>query len=122
MAAVVAHLRRCSRLAGRLRRARLHPEENPVIHLPTARRSQWARERVVKEDPQNEGSAALVPESIEVQAAAVDKAAPAARATADRITQWFKRGRSAPHARAAAALLRRGPGDDHLPHEEDDDA
>jgi hypothetical protein len=76
---------------------------------------------VVKEDPQVEGSAALVPESIEVQAAAVDKAAPAARATADRITQWFKRGRSAPHARAAAALLRREPGDDQEPEGDGDD-
>ena len=54
-----------------------------------------------------EGSAALVPEKIEVQPDAVDKAAPAARAAADRITQWFKRRPTAPHARAAAQLLRR---------------
>ncbi len=56
---------------------------------------------------QERGAAALVPEGIEVRQDAVDKAAPAARAAADRITQWFKRRPTAPHARAAAALVRR---------------
>ncbi|MEZ4453947.1 MAG: hypothetical protein R3B09_31105 [Nannocystaceae bacterium] len=53
------------------------------------------------------GSAALLPEASEIRREAAEQAAPAARAAADRITRWLRRGPSGPQVRAAAQLLRK---------------
>lgn len=54
----------------------------------------------------DEGAATLLPEESEIRSDAADKAAPAARAAADRITAWFLRNPSGPQARAASRLVR----------------
>jgi len=51
----------------------------------------------------SEGSTTLLPEPFEVRKDAVDKAAPAARAAAERISQAYKRSRSGPAAAAEPA-------------------
>lgn len=53
--------------------------------------------------PAPEGSATLLPEPLEILAEAVDKAAPAARAAAARVSQTYRR---------RAAALDRGPSDE----------
>ena len=63
----------------------------------------------------SEGSTTLLPEPFEVRKDAVDKAAPAARAAAERISQPYKRGRSGPAA--AAGPAEPGPGDEAPPAE-----
>ncbi len=63
----------------------------------------------------SEGSTTLLPEPFEVRKEAVDKAAPAARAAAERISQAYKRRRSGPAA--AAEPAEPGPGDEAPPAE-----
>ncbi|MCB9700475.1 MAG: hypothetical protein H6711_01135 [Myxococcales bacterium] len=55
----------------------------------------------------DEGSATLLPEPSEIRPEAADKASSAARAAADRITEWFRRNPTGPQTRAASKLVRR---------------
>lgn len=60
----------------------------------------------------SEGSTTLLPEPFEVRKEAVDKAAPAARAAAERISQAYKRRRSGP-----AEAAEPGPSEETPPTE-----
>lgn len=60
----------------------------------------------------SEGSTTLLPEPFDVRKEAVDKAAPAARAAAERISQAYQRSRSGP-----AEAAEPGPSDETPPAE-----
>jgi hypothetical protein len=64
----------------------------------------------------SEGSTTLLPEPFEVRKEAVDKAAPAARAAAERISQAYRRRVSGP-AEAAEPGPSDGPSDETPPAE-----
>lgn len=65
------------------------------------------------------GSATLLPAASEIRREAAEQAAPAARAAADRITQWFRRHPTGPQARAASHLVRQAEVDREVDGEGD---
>lgn len=66
------------------------------------------------------GSATLLPAASEIRREAAEQAAPAARAAADRITQWFRRHPTGPQARAASHLVRQAEVDGEIDGEIDE--